>query len=114
MSIIEIGCCGAYCGTCKELAAGNCKGCKLGYASGGRDASKIRCAVKRCCFRDKGYATCADCAELAACPVIGAFYAHASYKYKKYRQSVEFIREHGYDKFLGFADRWKGPYGALE
>jgi hypothetical protein len=26
---------------------------------------------------------------------------------------MDFIREHGYDRFLQLADKWKGPYGKL-
>jgi len=29
-----IGCCGAYCKTCKAFIDGSCKGCKLGYQEG--------------------------------------------------------------------------------
>jgi hypothetical protein len=34
-------------------------------------------------------------------------------KYKKYKQTIEFIRENGYDAFLTIADGWTGPYGKL-
>jgi hypothetical protein len=30
-SIRFVGCCGAYCKTCKPFIEGTCKGCKLGY-----------------------------------------------------------------------------------
>jgi len=35
------------------------------------------------------------------------------YKYGKYKQSMDFIRENGYDEFTKIADKWKGPYGKL-
>ena len=35
----EIGCCGAYCGTCREYQK-TCKGCKPGYLDGSRDLSR--------------------------------------------------------------------------
>jgi len=31
MSFEEMGCCGAYCGSCPVLKSGACKGCKNGY-----------------------------------------------------------------------------------
>ena len=35
----EIGCCGAYCGTCREFEK-TCKGCKPGYLDGSRDLNR--------------------------------------------------------------------------
>jgi hypothetical protein len=46
LSIEEIGCCGAYCKTCKAFAQKTCLGCKLGYESGERDISKAKCLWK--------------------------------------------------------------------
>jgi hypothetical protein len=110
MSIEEIGCCGAYCGTCRALKEGACRGCKLGYQTGERDLSKAKCAMKVCCV-GKGYSSCADCAEYSSCATLQAFYAKNGYKYGKYREALEFIREHGYDAFIALADGWHGPYG---
>lgn len=42
MSIEEIGCCGAYCGTCRELKEHLCRGGKLGHKTGERDISKAK------------------------------------------------------------------------
>ncbi len=115
MAIIEIGCCGAYCKTCRAAApAGPCRGCKLGYETGGRDINKSRCAIKLCCFRDRRLETCADCADYASCALIGGFYNKNGYKYKKYRQSIEYIRKNGYPDFIRLADAWSGPYGRLD
>ncbi len=113
MSIEAIGCCGAYCGTCPELLNGNCKGCKLGYASGERDLSKARCRMKVCCV-GKELDSCADCAEYKSCDVLNAFLGKNSYKYKKYRQALESIRANGYEKFLALADTWNRQYGKYE
>jgi len=44
-SKIYIGCCGAYCKTCKPFITKNCKGCKIGYEPGGRDLSKAKCKI---------------------------------------------------------------------
>jgi hypothetical protein len=114
MSIREIGCCGAYCKTCRELVAGICRGCKLGYDNGDRDINKAKCKIKVCCFRDRQLETCADCPDYPACPIIQDFHQKGSYKYKKYQQSIEFIRENGYAQFVEIADSWKGPYGRLD
>lgn len=108
----EIGCCGAYCGTCREFQT-TCKGCKLGYADGCRDLSKAKCKMKKCCLF-KGYVTCADCEEYALCETVQAFLHHPGYKYSKYRQALAFIRARGYDAFLQKAKDWKNAYGKLE
>jgi hypothetical protein len=111
MSIREIGCCGAYCRTCRALADGSCRGCKLGYDSGERDINKARCKIKVCCLKERQFETCADCSDYPDCTVIQNFYTKEGYKYRKYRQAMEFIRVNGYDSFILIADKWKGPYG---
>ena len=113
MSIREIGCCGAYCNTCRELTGGHCRGCKLGYESGDRDINKAKCRIKVCCFKERNLETCADCPDYPSCEVIRGFHDKTGYKYRKYKQSMDFIREHGYDDFLKLANNWKGPYGRL-
>ena len=50
-----IGCCGAYCRTCKSLIEGFCKGCKLGYDEGERDIYQSKCKTKICCFKEKQF-----------------------------------------------------------
>jgi hypothetical protein len=46
MSIREIGCCGAYCKTCRTSTSGSiCRGCKLGYGDGERDIDKAKCKI---------------------------------------------------------------------
>jgi len=111
---MEIGCCGAYCGTCPELLEKRCQGCRLGYESGGRDLAKARCRMKVCCINRQGLAyTCGDCADLPACEIIQGFYAKNGYKYRKYRESMEFIRRHGYDAFMEAARDWRRAYGRL-
>jgi hypothetical protein len=108
-----IGCCGAYCRTCRALTDGTCRGCKLGYDSGERDINRSRCRMKVCCFKERALETCADCPECPECLILQDFYAKKGYKYKKYRQSLEFIGENGYASFIRKADDWKGPYGRL-
>jgi hypothetical protein len=120
MSKVEIGCCGAYCRTCitwqkeKYPNEHTCRGCKIGYEPGERDINKARCKMKICCFKDKKLETCADCPDYHSCKLIHDFYKKSGYKYKKYEQSIEFIRKNGYERFLEKADKWKGPYGKID
>ena len=109
-----IGCCGAYCRTCKPLNEGVCKGCKLGYDTGERDISKAKCSIKLCCFRERKFETCADCPEFESCNIIGGWFSKNGYKYKKYKQALEFIRKNGYSEFFKLADKWKNAYGKLD
>ena len=112
MSVREIGCCGAYCRTClTSIIGSNCRGCKLGYENGERDINKAKCMIKVCCFRDRQMETCADCSDYSSCKTIQNLYTKNGYKYGKYKQSIEFIRNNGYSEFLEIANNWKGPYG---
>lgn len=113
MAQIDIGCCGAYCKTCKVYVQNLCKGCKIGYDAGQRDLSKAKCAMKVCCIR-REFVSCADCEGYETCETLAAFYGHESHKYKKYRQATEFIRAYGYEAFLRNADRWNGAYGSCD
>ncbi|MBN1288414.1 MAG: DUF3795 domain-containing protein [Actinobacteria bacterium] len=113
-TVKNIGCCGAHCGTCRANADGSCRGCKLGYETKERDINRSKCRMKICCFREKELETCADCPDYLDCRIIQDFYLRNGYKYKKYKQSIEFIRENGYAQFINKASGWKGPYGKLE
>lgn len=110
MSVREIGCCGAYCKTCKPFNSGACKGCKIGYDTGERDVTKEKCKMKVCCI-ERGYDSCADCHETESCSTINEFYGKKGYKYGKYQQATGFIRENGYEEFLKIADNWTNAYG---
>ncbi len=112
--IAFIGCCSAYCGTCRALKDGTCKGCKFGYDDGTRDVRSARCAMKRCCLIVKKFETCADCPDYEDCKILQDFFNKNGYKYKKYRQSLEFIRKFGYQKFIQSARSWKSAYGSLK
>ncbi len=112
--IVLIGCCGAYCGTCPALKDKSCKGCTLGYDDGMRDIRAAWCAMKRYCLMEKHLFTCADCPECGSCETIQGFFAKNGYKYKKYRESLEFIRQHGYPAFIAAACSWKRAYGRLK
>ena len=114
MSIREIGCCGAYCKTCRSSPTGSrCRGCKLGYKEGERDINRTKCKLKVCCFKERKLETCADCSDYSTCKKIHVFHDKSGYKYKKYKGSIEFIRKNGYAKFIECANKWKGPYGKL-
>jgi len=62
----------------------------------------------------KGYTSCADCPQLHECQTLNEFYAKNGYKYRKYRQAIEFIRQNGYPEFLKKADTWTNAYGKYE
>ena len=108
-----IGCCGAYCKTCISYIGSNCKGCKLGFDNGERDIDKAKCKIKICCFKEKKFDTCADCSDLSSCKIVSNWYAKDGYKYKKYKQAIEFIKEKGYPEFIILADKWKNAYGNM-
>jgi len=110
MSIEEIGCCGAYCGTCQVIRENHCRGCKLGYSDGTRDISKAKCKIKVCCIR-KQYNSCADCDDYDSCDIIQGFFKKNGYKYKKYKEALDFIKANGYEEFIKIADGWKMQYG---
>ncbi|MFC2033080.1 DUF3795 domain-containing protein [Chloroflexota bacterium] len=114
MTIKEIGCCGAYCKTCRTSVTGiHCRGCKLGYDTGERDISKAKCKIKLCCFRDNKLETCADCTGYVTCDIIHGFQDKSGMKYRKYKESIGFIKASGYEEFIKIADNWRGPYGKL-
>jgi hypothetical protein len=113
MTVVELGCCGAYCRTCKVFAAKACKGCKIGYENGERDITKAKCSIKRCCM-EKHFHSCADCSLYSECSIIQAFHNHEGYKYEKYKQAVEYIRVNGYEEFFKLADAWENAYGRYE
>ena len=70
--------------------------------------------MKVCCIKRLGTAgTCADCPDCLTCETLQGMYAKNGYKYQKYRQSLEYIKTHGYDRFLEAAEKWKGAYGRL-
>ncbi|KNY26940.1 DUF3795 domain-containing protein [Pseudobacteroides cellulosolvens] len=110
MSILDVGCCGAYCGTCPVLKDQTCKGCKIGYEDGERDILKAKCRIKVCCINRKQQ-SCADCNEYSSCSTVNDFYNKNSYKYRKYKQATDYIRMYGYEAFLNIADTWKNAHG---
>jgi hypothetical protein len=69
--------------------------------------------MKVCCFKEKELQTCADCADYEGCLVIHSWFSKNGHKYRKYEQSIEFIRLNGYKKFLEHADNWKNQFGKL-
>lgn len=113
MSIEEIGCCGAYCKTCNIYPGNICKGCKTGYKNKERDITKAKCKMKVCCIK-RDLISCADCIQYESCKKLQGFYKKNGYKYKKYKEAIEFIRKNGYNKFIKIADNWIMQYGKYE
>jgi len=109
-----IGCCGAYCKTCRSYVLGSCKGCKIGLDTGERDIRKAKCRIKICCFGDNKFDTCADCSKFELCNLIGSWYVKKGYHGEKYKQSLEYIKKNTYSEFIKLADKWKGASGRLE
>jgi hypothetical protein len=110
MGVEEVGCCGAYCGTCRAYKDNTCLGCKIGYQDGNRDISRAKCKIKICCI-EKGYLSCADCSDYNSCTIIQSFLGKNGYKYKKYKEALDFIIANGYEEFIEIADTWKMQYG---
>ena len=108
-----IGCCGAYCKTCKVYNEKLCIGCKIGYKNNERDLSKAKCKMKVCCISKK-YNSCADCKDYDNCKIIQDFHNKNGYKYKKYKEAIIFIKNYGYDKFIEIAKNWKIQYGKYD
>lgn len=113
MAKIELGCCTAYCKTCRAFRDGSCKGCRLGYKDGKRDIRRAKCKIKVCCMTKENLETCADCRKFASCEVVQDWYEKASGAHKRYRKSAEFIIKHGYDAFITQADQWRDAGGKL-
>ena len=53
----SIACCGLYCGACGAFLKGRCKGCRGNTRAGW-------CKVRSCCL-ERGYGSCAQCADHA-------------------------------------------------
>jgi len=108
---IQIGCCGAYCKTCRASKTGShCRGCKLGYDTGERDIKRAKCRIKLCCL-EKGFQTCADCSGFSSCEKLRNRFK--GYQLRKYLEILGFIRKNGYGRFAEVAGEWNGPYGKL-
>ena len=106
-----IGCCGAYCKTCRQFVDGFCKGCKLGYETKKRDINRAKCKIKICCFKEKNLETCADCQDFKNCEIVDCFYKKNR---EKYKHAIEFIKINKYPKFIKIADNWKDASGKLK
>jgi len=108
-----IGCCGVYCKTCRSFVNKTCKGCKIGYSANERNINRTGCKVKKCCFRDNNYDTCADCQLFPTCSIMENWYNKGHGKYEAYRIFIEFIKERGYAEFVKAACNWKNFFGKL-
>ena len=94
MTILEIGCCGAYCKKCiqqqkqKYPNENCCLGCKIGYRIKTRNIERAKCKIKICCFKEKQLQTCADCSKYP-CNILEAFFNKGRAKYRKHWISSE-------------------------
>jgi hypothetical protein len=109
-----IACCGCYCKTCKPYIDGFCKGCKLGYASGVRDINKAKCKIKICCFKEKKFDTCADCNKYYNCEIFNNRFKVGTKDNVSLQDALNYIKDHGYDKFILKAKNWKSYKGKLD
>ncbi len=114
MSVLEIGCCCAYCKTCRAFRDKHCRGCKLDYDTGQRDLDRAKCKIKVCCLRERQLQTCTDCEDFPSCALLQTWYNKAGGKYGRYKKSANYIRKHGYEAFVAIADEWKDASGRLE
>lgn len=85
----------------------------MGYEDGQRDIDRARCKIKVCCYARHGWETCAECPQSDHCEVLQALHNKKWKEYEGYRQSLEFIRENGYNAFARVAKDWKRGYGEL-
>ena len=109
-----IGCCGAYCKTCRPFILGSCRGCKIGYDDGSRSMARARCKIKVCCYGLRKLETCAECAEhFGHCHTLERFYSRNKGGYERYRKVLELIRTDGYREFIKRAKNWKNNCGDL-
>lgn len=106
------GYCGLYCGACPVLLgtrAGTetnpCHGCKSDQVAARHCAT---CALKACA-RQKGYAFCYECADLAACAQLQQFIRDERWPYHQgVRQNMETIRQAGVAQWLeAQTARWR-------
>lgn len=109
-----IACCGCYCKTCKAFINLNCRGCKIGYDDNERDINKAKCKIKICCHKDKKLSTCAECIDYPKCSIISDKFKVGSYDNKKCLESLEYIKNNGYNNFIKKANNWKNNFGKLK
>ena len=75
--------------------------------------AKAKCKIKVCCFGAKKLGTCAECPEYDGCDVLAAFHGKNGIEYRKYRESLEFVRTHGYQEFVKRGKDWARACGRL-
>lgn len=69
--------------------------------------------MKKCCVSKK-FTSCADCNEINSCLISQEFYSKTGYKYKKYKQAIDYIRSNDYPIFLKQTEKWTMQYGKYE
>ncbi len=85
--------CGLYCGGCGRYKKGKCKACKLG---GGFSRCKVRI-----CATDRGFQSCAECAEVIECKEFNSFISKVfAFIFRSDRKgSLAQIRDMGIEKW---------------
>jgi hypothetical protein len=94
-----IGACGIDCGLCPRYhtrTASRCPGCA---PEGFLDIGGQWCKMTRCAVRDRGYETCADCAEFPCHRFEGWDVADSFVSHLSSIANLRAIREHGIQAF---------------
>ncbi len=69
--------------------------------------------MKVCCIK-KQFNSCADCSDYEHCETIQEFHNKNGYKYKKYKEAIDFIIQNKYEKFVKIANQWSMQYGKFD
>ncbi|MBN1855342.1 MAG: DUF3795 domain-containing protein [Dehalococcoidia bacterium] len=108
-----IGACGIDCGLCPRYnskAVSRCPGCApVGFL----DAGGQWCKMTRCAVRDRGYETCAECAEFPCHRFEGWDQGDSFVSHLKSIANLHAIKERGLDGFLEQQSRRIGLLEAM-
>jgi hypothetical protein len=91
--------CGLYCSNCRSYKKGKCPGCQ-------GNAKATWCKIRSCCM-EKGYKSCAECAEFSNpmdCKKFNNFVSRIfALVFRSDRAaSIEMIKKQGYDNYTKF------------
>lgn len=93
----SVGACGLDCVLCPKYyteGRSKCGGCGSEYSY-----AAVGCKIFRCCVKEKGRETCADCADLPCERLKGADDTDSFVSHRRMMANLRFIREHGLDEF---------------
>ena len=106
--------CGVYCGACPSFGK-SCFGCSSQTDAGSRRRSREGCAVRSCCYREKGLRHCGDCPEFPCGKVtkklISSHPGDPRYRYRhELPDMVALFRRMERGDYLRFLEkRWSCP-----